>query len=160
MNCHKQINEYTGTEKLITAEGKEVDGTAEIQKLYKYAGWYPQRKDYIRDAKGDIIAKPIAWTKIHNLPDHVYFNHSQHVKVGKVQCQRCHGPIQEMDEVYQFAPLSMGWCINCHRQTKVQFTDNKYYTIYEKYHEEIKSGKRTDVTVEDIGGTECQKCHY
>jgi len=160
MNCHKQINEYTGTEKLITAEGKEVDGTAEIQKLYKYAGWDPQRKDYIRDAKGDIIAKPIAWTKIHNLPDHVYFNHSQHVKVGKVQCQRCHGPIQEMDEVYQFAPLSMGWCINCHRQTKVQFTDNKYYTIYEKYHEEIKSGKRTDVTVEDIGGTECQKCHY
>ena len=160
MNCHKQISEYTGTEKLITAEGKEVDGTAEIQKLYKYAGWDPSRKDYIRDAKGNIISRPIEWTKIHNLPDHVYFNHAQHVKVGEVQCQRCHGDIQEMDEVYQFAPLSMGWCVNCHRQTQVQFADNKYYNIFEKYHEEIKSGVRKDVTVEDIGGTECMKCHY
>jgi len=160
MNCHKQINEYTGKEKLVNAEGKEVDGTAEIQKLYKYAGWDPAKKDYIRDANGNIISRPIAWTKIHNLPDHVYFNHSQHVKVGKVQCQRCHGPIHEMDEVYQFAPLSMGWCVNCHRQTQVQFADNKYYTIFEKYHEEIKKGTRQGVTVQDIGGTECMKCHY
>ena len=160
MNCHKQINEYTGKEKLVNAEGKEIDGTAEIQKLYRYAGWDASKKEYIRDAKGNIISRPIAWTKIHNLPDHVYFNHSQHVKVGKVQCQRCHGPIQDMDEVYQFAPLSMGWCVNCHRQTQVQFADNKYYTIFEKYHEEIKSGKRKDVTVQDAGGTECMKCHY
>ena len=160
MNCHKQINEYTGEEKLITMEGKEVDGTAEIQKLYKYAGWDPAKKDYIRDAKGNIKATPIPWTKVHNLPDHVYFNHSQHVAVGKVQCQRCHGAIETMDEVYQFAPLSMGWCVNCHRQTQVQFTDNNYYSIFEKYHEEIKSGKREGVTVEDIGGLECQKCHY
>ncbi len=160
MNCHKQINEYTGTEKLITAEGKEVDGTAEIQKLYKYAGWDPEKKDYIRDANGEIISRPIAWTKIHNLPDHVYFNHSQHVNVGKVQCQRCHGDVHEMDEVYQSAPLSMGWCINCHRQTQVQFADNQYYTIFEKYHEEIRAGKRSTVTVDDIGGTECMKCHY
>ncbi len=160
MNCHKQINEYTGDEKLITAEGKEVDGTAEIQKLYEYTGWDPVAKDYRRDANGNIITKPIEWVKIHNLPDHVYFNHSQHVAVGDVQCQRCHGPIETMDEVYQFAPLSMGWCVNCHRQTQVQFADNNYYSIYEKYHEEIKSGKRTGVTVEDIGGLECQKCHY
>lgn len=160
MNCHKQINEYTGKEKLVTAEGKEVNGTEEIQKLYKYAGWDPEKKEYIRDANGNVVAHPIAWTKIHNLPDHVYFNHSQHVKVGKVQCQRCHGDIQNMDEVYQFAPLSMGWCVNCHRQTKVQFADNKYYSIFEKYHEEMKAGKRTDVTVQDIGGTECMKCHY
>jgi hypothetical protein len=160
MNCHKQINEYTGKEELVNAEGETVDGTAEIQKLYKYAGWDPSKKDYIRDANGNIISRPIAWTKIHNLPDHVYFNHSQHVKVGKVQCQRCHGPIQDMDEVYQFSPLSMGWCVNCHRQTQVQFADNKYYSIFEKYHEEIKAGKRTSVTVEDIGGAECMKCHY
>ncbi|MBS1588362.1 MAG: c-type cytochrome [Bacteroidetes bacterium] len=160
MNCHKQINEYTGKEKLVSAEGKEIDGTAEIQKLYKYAGWDPAKKEYIRDANGNIKDQPIAWTKIHNLPDHVYFNHSQHVKVGQVQCQRCHGDIQNMDEVYQFAPLSMGWCINCHRQTEVKFADNKYYSIFEKYHEEIKSGKRTGVTVNDIGGTECAKCHY
>ncbi|HRO41400.1 MAG TPA: c-type cytochrome [Flavipsychrobacter sp.] len=160
MNCHKQVSEYTGTEKLITAEGKEVDGTAEIQKLYKYAGWDPSKKDYIRDGNGDIISRPIEWVKIHNLPDHVYFNHAQHVKVGKVQCQQCHGDIHNMDEVYQSSPLSMGWCVNCHRQTQVQFADNNYYSIFEKYHEEIKAGKRTTVTVEDIGGTECMKCHY
>ena len=98
--------------------------------------------------------------KIHNLPDHVYFNHSQHVVVGKVACQRCHGNIEEMDEVKQFSPLSMGWCINCHRQTEVKFQDNNYYSIFEKYHQEMKEGKRTGVTVEDIGGIECQKCHY
>ncbi len=162
MNCHKQISEYTGAEDhpLVTAEGKEVDGTAEIQKLYKYAGWDPAKKAYIRDEKGNIKATPVQWVKIHNLPDHVYFNHSQHVTVGKVQCQRCHGDVQEMDEVFQSSPLSMGWCVNCHRQTEVQFANNNYYSIYEKYHAELKSGQRTGVTVEDIGGIECQKCHY
>lgn len=162
MNCHKGISEYTGEadHPLFTAEGKKVNGTEEIKKLYDYAGWDPVKKDYKRDEHGNIMAKPIQWVKIHNLPDHVYFNHSQHVAVGKVQCQRCHGPIQDMDEVYQFAPLSMGWCINCHRQTNVQFQDNNYYKIFEKYHAELKSGKRTGVTVEDIGGLECQKCHY
>ncbi len=159
MNCHKQINSYTG-DPLKTAEGKEVNANEQIQNLYKYAGWDPVKKDYNRDAAGNILATPIQWVKIHNLPDHVYFNHSQHVKVGQVQCQRCHGPIQEMDEVYQFAPLSMGWCINCHRQTEVQFTNNKYYDIFEKYHDEIKEGKRTGVTEAEMGGTECQKCHY
>ena len=162
MNCHKQINSYSGEtdHPLVTAEGKHIDGTAQIQMLYKYAGWDPAKKDYNRDAQGNILATPIQWTKIHNLPDHVYFNHSQHVKVGQVQCQRCHGPIQEMDEVYQFAPLSMGWCINCHRQTEVQFSNNNYYSIFEKYHDELKSGKRTGVTEAEMGGTECQKCHY
>jgi len=162
MNCHKQINEYTGadTHPLVTAEGKTINGTEQIQLLYKYAGWDPAKKEYRRDEKGNILSTPIQWTKIHNLPDHVYFNHSQHVKVGQVACQRCHGPIQEMDEVYQFAPLSMGWCINCHRQTQVKFTDNNYYSIFEKYNQELKDKKRDGVTVEDIGGLECQKCHY
>ncbi len=162
MNCHKQIAEYTGAEEhpLVTAEGKEVDGTAEIQKLYKYAGWNPDKKDYNRDAAGNILATSPEWVKIHNLPDHVYFNHSQHVAVGKVPCQQCHGEIQEMDEVFQAAPLSMGWCINCHRQSNVQFANNNYYQIYEKYHAEFKAGQREGVTVEDIGGIECQKCHY
>lgn len=162
MNCHKQINEYTGEKDhpLFNAEGKKINGTEEIQKLYRYAGWDPKTKQYIRDSKGNIQATPVKWVKIHNLPDHVYFNHSQHVAVGKIQCQRCHGPIQDMDEVYQFAPLSMGWCINCHRQTEVQFANNNYYSIFEKYHEELKSGKRASVTVEDVGGLECQRCHY
>ncbi|GAA4464843.1 c-type cytochrome [Nemorincola caseinilytica] len=162
MNCHKQINSYSGEEDhpLKTAEGKTINGTEQIQLLYKYAGWDPVKKDYIRDENGNIKATPIQWVKIHNLPDHVYFNHSQHVAVGKVQCQQCHGNIEEMDEVYQFAPLSMGWCINCHRQTEVQFTNNNYYSIFSKYHEELKSGKREKVTEAELGGMECQKCHY
>lgn len=124
--------------------------------------------------------KPIEWVRIHNLPDHVYFNHAQHVSVGKVKCQTCHGEVEAMDVVKQHAPLSMGWCVNCHRQTEIQYKDglnegnnspydgssnkaNKYYTdfsYYEKYHNEIKSKDRSKVTVEDIGGLECQKCHY
>lgn len=159
MNCHKQVDTYTGDD-LFDVDGRKVDGTAEIHKLYEYAGWDPAKKDYKRKANGEIDAKPIEWVKIHNLPDHVYFNHSQHVAVGKVQCQQCHGNIEEMDVVHQFASLSMGWCVNCHRTTDVQFASNNYYSIFEKYHKELKEGKRSRVTVEDIGGLECQKCHY
>ena len=106
------------------------------------------------------VQGPIEWIRIHNLPDHVYFNHAQHVTVGKVECQNCHGKVEEMEVVGQYSPLSMGWCINCHRQTEVKFADNDYYDSYEVYHNEIKDGKREKVTVEDIGGLECQKCHY
>jgi len=154
MNCHMAINEYAKGPKLYREDGKEVDGTAEIRKLYQYAGWNPDTKTYSGQGK------PIEWIRIHNLPDHVYFNHAQHVKAGKVQCQTCHGEIQKMGEVYQASDLSMGWCINCHRETKVQFADNKYYSIYEKFHEDIKNKRLDSVTVEKIGGTECQKCHY
>lgn len=154
MNCHMNIKEYTGKDKLVTAEGEEVNGTAEIQKLYSYAGYTPGQ------AFDATQAKPIEWVRIHNLPDHVYFNHSQHVVAGKQQCQTCHGEIQKMDEVKQFAPLSMGWCLNCHRTTAVNFKDNGFYSMYEKYHNEIKNGTRDSVTVENIGGAECQKCHY
>jgi len=153
MNCHMAINEYKGPE-LVREDGTKVDGTAEIQKLYQYAGWDPSVNKYTS------AGKPIEWIKIHNLPDHVYFNHAQHTKVGGVQCQTCHGPIQEMGEVYQFSNLSMGWCINCHRETGVKFKDNGYYSMYEKFHNDIKAGKMDSVTVEKIGGTECQKCHY
>jgi cytochrome c551/c552 len=156
MNCHMAINEYKGP-KFYTEEGEEVNGTAQIQKLYEYAGFTPGKP------WDPSKAKPIEWVKIHNLPDHVYFNHSQHIKAGKVQCQTCHGEITNMDEVKQFADLSMGWCINCHRETKVQFKENGFYSIYEKYHEDLKNGKidsTKGITVEKIGGTECQKCHY
>ena len=112
------------------------------------------------DTYDDEIAGPIEWVRIHNLPDHAYFNHAQHVAVGKLECQTCHGPVQEMEEVYQYSPLSMGWCINCHRQTPVQFEENPYYQSYEQYHEELATGARDRVVVEEIGGLECQKCHY
>jgi len=106
------------------------------------------------------IQGAIEWVRIHNLPDHVYFNHSQHVTVGKVECQKCHGKIEEMDLVRQYSTLSMGWCINCHRQTDVKFADNKYYESYRTYHDELKKGTRQSVKVSDIGGLDCQKCHY
>lgn len=106
------------------------------------------------------VQGPIEWVRIHNLPDHAYFNHAQHVTVGKLECQTCHGPVEEMAVVQQYSPLSMGWCVNCHRQTEVQFADNEYYKTYARYHEELASGQRDKVTVEEIGGLECQKCHY
>ena len=159
MNCHMTINEYSG-EKLFREDGTEVNGTAEIQKIYAASGWDPKAKKYAD------VKKPIEWTKIHNLPDHVFFSHAQHTRAGKVQCQTCHGPIQEMNEVKQFADLSMGWCINCHRESKVQFYSpetgegNKFYSIYKSLHDSLGAHKIDSVTVEMIGGTECQKCHY
>ena len=168
MNCHMAIKEYAG-EPIVKDDGSSVNGTAEIKKLYSYAGWNPDKKEYNPDNNNDGVpdgARPIEWVKIHNLPDHVYFNHSQHIKVGKQQCQTCHGNIQEMGEVYQFSDLSMGWCINCHRESKVNFynpkdsSGNKFYSIYEKFHNDMRDHKLDSVTVETIGGTECQKCHY
>lgn len=159
MNCHMTINEYTGAD-IFKTDGSKVDGTAEIQKIYEHVGWDPASRSYTGEGK------PVEWVRIHNLPDHVYFNHSQHTVAGQVQCQTCHGEIQKMDEVKQFTDLSMGWCVNCHRETKVNFVDssgtkgNQFYSIYEKYHDEIKRGIRDSITVNDIGGTECQKCHY
>ena len=166
MNCHKTITSYgENSPKIYREDGTEVNATREIEKLFSYAGFDPKNATAWDPSK----AKPIPWVKIHSLPDHVYFNHSQHIKAGKVQCQTCHGEITNMGEVYQFSELSMGWCVNCHRQTKVDFykidsagkaTGNKFYSIYEKYHNDIKSGKMDSVTVKDIGGLECQKCHY
>ncbi|MFL5738695.1 MAG: c-type cytochrome [Flavisolibacter sp.] len=161
MNCHKVISTYEKGPKIHDEDGNEIDGTAEIQKLYRYAGFTPGPGAQWDPSR----AKSPEWIKIHNLPDHVYFNHAQHVRVGNVACQTCHGNIQEMDRVQQMAELSMGWCINCHRETKVNFnyndsTGNKFYSIYEKFHNDIKAGKMDSITVKDIGGTECQKCHY
>lgn len=142
MNCHKAVQ-----------SGPKY-GKKEIQKIYDAVGWDPATNTFSKPQK------PVEWVRIHNLPDHVYFNHSQHVTAGKVECQTCHGPIETMEEVYQYAPLSMGWCINCHRNHDVQFVDNAYYKTFAKFHDEMKSGNRKRVTVSDIGGTECQKCHY
>lgn len=141
MNCHKAIS-----------KGPKY-GTEEIAKIYDAVGWDTKTQTYSKPAK------PVEWVRIHNLPDHVYFNHAQHVNAGKVECQTCHGPIETMEEVYQYSPLSMGWCINCHRQSEVQFGNN-YYSSYEKLHEDLKNKKLTKVTVDNIGGTECQRCHY
>ena len=136
----------------LTALDRE--GTREVENQWKGI------KESLTNETKSQIQGPIEWLRIHNLPDHVYFNHSQHVSIGKVECQTCHGPVEKMEVVEQYAPLSMGWCINCHRETEVKFTDNDYYKSYESYHNEMKEGKRDKVTVEEIGGIECQKCHY
>ncbi|MGB0175529.1 MAG: c-type cytochrome [Owenweeksia sp.] len=143
MNCHMNI-----------AEGPTT-GTEEIAKIYAAVGWNPEKLEYIEGYE----QKPIKWVRIHNLPDLAYFNHSQHVTAGQVACQTCHGPIQEMEEVYQYSPLTMGWCINCHRETQVQVESNDYYA---RMHEELKEkyGEDAEITVEMIGGLECGKCHY
>ncbi len=104
--------------------------------------------------------KSIQWVKVYNLQDHVFFSHAQHVKVGKIDCGTCHGAIEMMDRVRQVGDLSMGWCINCHRDTEVQFFDNEFYTQYKELHKKMKSGEIDHVTAELTGGTECSKCHY
>ena len=149
MNCHKSISEVAPE---TLAEGNEygVDYNAEIQKLYDAVGW--DGTGYTGDAK------PVKWIRIHNLPDFAYFNHSQHVTVGGIECQTCHGPVEEMEIMYQHAPLTMGWCINCHRETNVKVKDNEYYT---KIHEELSKKYGVEqLTAAQMGGLECGKCHY
>lgn len=104
--------------------------------------------------------KPIEWIKIHNLPDHVFFSHAQHVSVAKVDCKTCHGEIEEMHITKQFASLSMGWCVQCHRDTGIQFEENLYYSNYDELIEDLKTGKIKKVTADMIGANDCQKCHY
>lgn len=104
--------------------------------------------------------KPIEWVKIYNLPDHVFFSHAQHVSAGQVACQKCHGKVEENDVIRQVTDLSMGWCVNCHRTTKVNFEGNLFYTHYRDLTEKMKRGEIDSVTVDMIGGIECMKCHY
>lgn len=137
MNCHSQIREGTNT------------GTGEIAKIYAAVGFDPNTSTYTGNTK------PIEWVRIHNLPDLAYFNHSQHVNVGGIECQTCHGPIQEMEVVKQYSLLTMGWCIDCHRKTDVNTKGNAYYDKLLELH----NGKNA-MKVEDIGGLECAKCHY
>ena len=103
---------------------------------------------------------PVKWVRLHNLPDHVFFSHAQHVGVAKVDCKKCHGQVQEMDIMRQNSDLSMGWCINCHRETKVNFKDNSYYDNYLKLHEDLKTGKLDTVRAVNIGANDCMRCHY
>ncbi|MDX9881974.1 MAG: cytochrome c3 family protein [Prolixibacteraceae bacterium] len=103
---------------------------------------------------------PIEWVRLHNLPDHVFFSHAVHVGSAKLDCQQCHGPVEQMDLMKQHSDLSMGWCVNCHRETQVDFADNPYYETYAQMHEDFKSGKRPKPTAEEMGANDCMKCHY
>jgi len=151
MNCHKNISDYNGEENL--AEGHTLDFyNGEIAKLYDAVGWDVDQQVYTGEEK------PVKWIRIHNLPDFAYFNHSQHVTVAGVDCQKCHGPVEEMEILEQFVPLTMGWCINCHRETNVNMKDNEYY---KKIHDELSKKYGVEqITAAQFGGIECGKCHY
>ena len=142
MNCHASI-----------VEGS-IAGTTELQKIYDAVGYDPDSRTYIEGYE----QKPIEWVRIHNLPDLSYFNHSQHVTVGQLECQECHGAIEEMDVVKQHSELTMGWCIECHRETEVKMEGNDYYTSMHEKMKEKYAGEK--ITVDKIGGLECGKCHY
>lgn len=181
MNCHRAVDEGTTT------------GKTEIAKIYEAAGYDPETRTYSG------VEKPIKWVKVHNLPDHVYFNHSQHVVVGKVDCQACHGNmknetigrvmstedlnavgtseadkangIKENDVKFTRPTLTMGWCIECHRNSGIDIAGaansnpDSYYGVI---HQRLLKDKRTYqtyleddiVTVAELGGMECAKCHY
>lgn len=132
MNCHLLVR--NGTRSGATEIAKVIDSFADM--------------------------KPIEWIKVHNLPDHVFFSHAQHVSAGGVACQECHGQVQDMDVIVQVQDLSMGWCLNCHKNRKVNFEDNKFYSHYRELAEKMNKGDLDSVTVEMIGGRECMKCHY
>lgn len=151
MNCHKSIAEYNGP---VTEEKDKAFYDGEIQKIYDAIGWDKEKLAYIEGYE----QKPIEWIRIHNLPDLAYYNHSQHVTVAGLECQTCHGPVEEMHEVEQFAPLTMGWCLDCHKKTEIKMESNEYYA---KIHEQLSKKYGVEkVTVAQMGGRECGKCHY
>lgn len=144
MNCHKYVQ--------LT---DKYDGqiSPEISKIYKALDYDPATQQYGKNQQ------PIEWVRVHNLQDFVYFPHANHVKVAGIACQKCHGPVETMKEVSQFSPLTMGWCINCHRETEMTHAkDNAYYERLIKAHEMLKKGQK--MTVATVGGLECAKCHY
>lgn len=184
MNCHKAIK-----------KGK-ISGEDEISKIYAAIGFDPATGTYI-DGDGNngytipqnsYEGEPVKWNKVHNLPDHVFFSHQQHVVVGGLQCQNCHGdvatysvgriaPVEEINELRDKFPgiielskptLTMGWCIECHNKAEIDLASNGYYT---EMHDRLKTTLRGNeelrrfleddkITVKELGGWECSKCHY
>ncbi|MFY0630184.1 MAG: c-type cytochrome [Flavobacteriaceae bacterium] len=154
MNCHVAISEVADDTTIeydgITYGKEQLD--KEIQKVYDAAGWDRETFEYTGKTQ------PIKWVRVHNLPDHVNFPHAQHVTVAALDCKECHGPVEEMDEMYQYSPLTMGWCIDCHRKTNVDLKGNPYY---EKVHKQLAEKYGTkEVTIAQLGGMECGKCHH
>ncbi|WP_124978844.1 c-type cytochrome [Nonlabens xiamenensis] len=152
MNCHKSISQVADDTYKEGINEYGIDYNKEIQKLYAATGWDSAEQVYTGDTE------PVRWVRIHNLPDLAQFNHAQHVTAGNIACQTCHGPVEEMEIMYQYSPLTMGWCINCHRETNVDLQGNGYYEQIHKELSEKRGGRQ--LTIADLGGLECGKCHY
>jgi mono/diheme cytochrome c family protein len=155
LNCHKVVDGSSG--KTFKYNGKKYPMTDEINKIYKYLDY-----DKNNQVFGDNPV-PIKWIKVHNLPEHVFFSHEQHVTAGKQKCQTCHGKVEEMDVLEQKETLTMKWCVECHQNTAVATMDNGYYDdLHNRMTTEYKDKVLADgkLTVDEIGGWECAKCHY
>ena len=167
MNCHAVV------------KGNDDEAKKEIGKIWDAFGLDVKTDDFDWSKINEYDLKPIEWIRVHNLPDHAYFNHAQHVTVAGLECQQCHGNMQEKtvgqvatslelnkieynisdDIEFDHPTLTMGWCIDCHRQKEVNMEENDYYT---EMHEKLKHthGEEEGFTVDMIGGLECGKCHY
>ncbi|WP_185868543.1 c-type cytochrome [Blattabacterium cuenoti] len=159
MNCHMTINEYQGN--YIEKGKSREEYNEEIKKIYYASGWNPEKRTYSRKSH------PIKWIKIHNMPDFVYFNHSQHIingnktirefKKTEIICNACHGEVQNMDQVKMSGDFTMEWCISCHKNTEIN-KNSKYYKEYFLKNRPFK--RKEKITIDKIGGKECAKCHY
>ena len=167
MNCHAVV------------KGGDDEAKNEIGKIWKSFGLDIETDDFDWNKVDTYDQTPIEWVRVHNLPDHAYFNHAQHVTVGGLECQQCHGNMQEktvgqvataeeLNKIdynikdgieFDHPTLTMGWCIDCHRQKEVDMDDNDYYTEMHKNFKEKHEGEE-NFTVDMIGGLECGKCHY
>ncbi len=133
MNCHELVREGTNS------------GRFEINKILANV----ENK------------KSTEWIRIHKLPDHVFFSHAQHAGAGKLECAECHGLVENEHLAKQFSELSMGWCLDCHRSKKVDFMGNDYYKeTFKEYHDQFKNNTIDSLTVAELGGENCMKCHY
>lgn len=169
MNCHKQIG------------GNTPEQQEKIANIYAAAGYDPATQTYSGKTK------EIIWNKVHVLPDHVYFNHQQHVVAGQVDCKQCHGDMTKMNETAKVQPvtelnkvegnipltkatLTMGWCIECHAEKEISSgsLDSKGSNYYNEIHNRLLKDRKLynkfladkKITVKELGGWECAKCHY
>ena len=171
MNCHRNISEYNGKYMEPGKDKAFYDG--EIQKIYAATGWDPASQQYTGKTK------PVEWTRIHNMPDFVYFNHAQHVVAGEqaiissynqknpnakvdIVCKACHGQVDTMNVVQMANDFTMGWCIECHRTTEIDMNNGYNKEYFKNLHDKLKKqyGSGAKITVDAIGGLECGKCHY
>ena len=130
-------------ERIAGEEGREMQPVISPELAMLYAA---QGLDEKLQPDPDLVATPIAWKRVHSIPDFVAFDHRPHV-AADVACQSCHGPIETMERVRQESDLSMGWCVNCHRSQGL----------------EPAMGTSPDgarLATPDHVSTDCAVCHY